>query len=476
MLSTNLRVTGFDAVSWGRFISLFESRRRRAHDDHRNSYGMVVVIEDPSGRACAAFIGDRGPIAADQYKSREDLPALCAEHRVRRGVALKLGTIEELTERATAQMLRTDDYAGQWLALLSAARELEREGALYFWPEPRNVVPLPTPQLVTRALDVVLPDEHSFVAALWEDAELWTALVLRRRGGQFDLIGGPELVLDTVGPLSGDFRRDHRAVSRAISTSIAPLQLGIYTQRKRFERLLREAEPGAWAKAVALRELIIDPSPAYVHFAVGADALRATARRTGELLGGIDFISFLEPWTRYAREQISHVTSITGVLGFNPLQVLARRLRANEDSTGESLVPPADGAGQSLAPAARPVSLDNTDDAKGNEPIQTATEDDARSHVAPADPAGGPSQTTEAPAGAGAETTERVESSQTTAAAYPPPIQHDSEPSQASSASATANLRDQADRNGHSHSERDAGGDSETDVARREHLASDQRR
>jgi hypothetical protein len=339
VLSTNLRVTGFDAVSWGRFISLFESQRRRGRDDHRNSYGALVVIEDPRGGACAAFIGDRGAIDAREYKSRADLPALCAEHHVRRGVAMKLGTIEELTERATPQLLRTDDYAGQWLALLTAARELEREGSLYFWPEARNVVPLPTPQLVTRALDVVLPDEHSFVAALWEDAELWTALVLRRRGGQFDLIGGPELVLDTVGPLSGDFRRDHRAVSRAISTSIAPLQLGIFTQRKRFERLLREAEPGAWAKAIALREIIIDPSPAYVNFAIGADALRATARRTGELLGGIDFMGILEPWTRYAREQISHVASVSGMLGFNPLQLLARRLRANEDGSGESLVP-----------------------------------------------------------------------------------------------------------------------------------------
>lgn len=339
MLSASLRFTGFDALTWGRFISLFESRRSRA-SDHRNSYGMVVVVEDDAGAACAAFIGDRGPISASNYRSRTDLATLCAEHHVRRGVALKLGAIEELMTRATAQMLRTDDYAGQWLALLGAARELEREGALYFWPESKNVVPIPTPQLVTRALDVVLPDEHSFVAALWEDVELWTALVLRRRGGQFDLIGGPELVLDTVGPLSGDFRRDHRAVSRAISESIAPLQLGIYAQRRRFERLLREAEPGAWAKAVALREIIIDPSPAYVHFAVGADALRATARKTGELLGGIDFMGLIEPWTRYAREQISAATSVTGVLGFNPLQLLARRLRANEDGVaGESLIP-----------------------------------------------------------------------------------------------------------------------------------------
>jgi len=328
VLSSNLRVTGYDAVSWTRLISLFEPHRAR--EDHSDSYGMLVVVEDANGAACAAFIGDRGPIDASSYSARSDLPALCSQHRVRRAVALRQGTIEELTERAAPHVLRTDDYAAQWLALLSAARELEREGALYFWPEAKNVVPLPSPQLVTRALDVVLPDEHSLVVALWEDSELWTALVLRRRGGQFDLLGGPELVLDAVGPLSGDYRRDHRAVSRAISASVAPVQLGLYCQYHRFERLLREPEPGAWAKAIALREIIIDPSPAYVHFAVGADALRATARRTGQLLGGIDFMSYIEPWARYARDQISQVSSVTGMLGFNPLQLLARRLRTSD--------------------------------------------------------------------------------------------------------------------------------------------------
>jgi hypothetical protein len=334
VLSSNLRITGYDAVAWGRLVSLF-MRKPRVANEHPESYGLLVVVEDESGAACAAFIGDRGPVSAAAYGSRRDLPALCAEHGVRRGVAMRLGTIEELTERAADHVLRTDDYAVQWLALFEAMRSLEREGALYFWPEPKNVVPLPSPQLMTRALDVVLPDEHSFVAALWDEGELWTALVLRRRGGQFDLLAGPELVLDTVGPLSGDYRRDHRAVSRGISTAIAPVQLGIYSQRRRFERLLREAEPGSWAKAIALREVIIDPSPAYVHIAVGADALRATARKTSELLGGIDFMTYIEPWARYAREQVANVASVTGMLGFNPLQVLARRLRAEDE------VPPA---------------------------------------------------------------------------------------------------------------------------------------
>jgi hypothetical protein len=169
------------------------------------------------------------------------------------------------------------------------------------------------------------------VGVLWEESDLWTALVLRRRAGEIDLIAGPELVLDVVGPLGGDYRRDHRAVSRAIGAAVAPVQLGLYAQRRRFERLLRDAQPGAWAKAIALRDVIIDPSPAYVHVAVGADALRATARRTSQLFGGLDVASLLEPLARYARDQVMHVASVSGLLGFNPLQALARRLRSDQE-------------------------------------------------------------------------------------------------------------------------------------------------
>ena len=333
MLSANLRVTGYDAVTWQRLLSLFEARNRQ-RGPAPTKRGFLVVVEDERGAACAAFLSDRGPVHLDKYDSRADLGPLCELHHARGGVALRLGTIEELTERATEHMLHTDDYAAQWLALLRAARELENEGALAFWPHREPPLPLPTAQMITRAVEMVLPDERAFAAVLWEDSELWTALVLRRRGGHIDLVGGPELVLDVVGPLGGDYRRDHRAVSRALSDAIAPVQVGLYAQRRSFERLLRSAEPGSWAKAIALRDVIIDPSPAYVHVAVGADALRATARRTSQILGGLDVASLFVPAARYAREQIMHVASVSGMLGFNPLQVLARRLRSNEETAG----------------------------------------------------------------------------------------------------------------------------------------------
>jgi hypothetical protein len=329
VLSANLRVTGYDSVSWLRLLSLFEVQPGRGGAGDERRQGTLVVVEDEQGAACAAFISDRGHVATDGYASRADLARLCEEHGVRRGVALRAGTIEELTERAAEQILATDDYAAQWLALVRIARDLRREGALELWPQ-RDDLPLPSAQMLTRAVDVILPDEHAFAMVLWEETELWTALVLRRRAAEIDLIAGPELVLDVVGPLGGDYRRDHRAVSRALSASIAPLHLGLYAQRQRFERLLRNAEPGAWAKAIALREVIIDPAPAYVHVAAGADALRATARKTSELFGHLDLelvSALFEPVARFAREQVMHVASVTGLLGFNPLQALARKLR-----------------------------------------------------------------------------------------------------------------------------------------------------
>jgi hypothetical protein len=326
MLSSELRVTGFDPASWSRLLSLFGAGVEQASAAQR---GTLVVVVDEHGAACAAFVTQRGPIPIASYTGRAELAQLCEQLGAPRAIVVKLGAIEELTERAVPRVLGSDNYAAQWLGLLTTARELEREGALYFWPE-RSRLPLPSPPVLARTLDTVLPDERSLLAVLWEDSVLWTALLLRRRAGEIDLVAGPEFVLDVVGPLGGDYRRDHRAVSRAVSDAVAPVHIGIYAQRSRFERLLRNPEPGAWAKAVALREIIIDPSPAYVHVALTADAMRATARKTSEILGGLDFLSFAQPYARYAREQIMHVASVTGLLGWNPLQVLASRLRSGE--------------------------------------------------------------------------------------------------------------------------------------------------
>jgi hypothetical protein len=44
-------------------------------------------------------------------------------------------------------------------------------------------------------------------------------------------------------------------------------------------------------------------------------------------LAGFDVVPYLSPFARFAREHVARVGSATGILGFNPLEVLAARLR-----------------------------------------------------------------------------------------------------------------------------------------------------
>jgi hypothetical protein len=162
VLSANLRVTGYDSVTWMRLLSLFEARMPTRRASGAAKSGILVIVEDERGAPCASFISDRGAIAVQGYATRRDLGRLCEEHHVEAGIALRLGTIEELTERAAEHVLKTDDYAAQWLALFAAARELEREGALEFWPQRGATLPLPSAPVVTRAIDLILPDERAF--------------------------------------------------------------------------------------------------------------------------------------------------------------------------------------------------------------------------------------------------------------------------------------------------------------------------
>lgn len=326
MIGEGFRFEGFDADSWIGALSLFGVNR--SSDSARR--GALVVVVDEDGRPCASFLTHRGHVSVDAWQGTDGLDALCELHGVQRAVVLDRGAIEELTDRAAEIMPLTADYATQWLAIASATRQLENEGKLLFWP-PRRHLPLPTTQMLRRALDLLLPDNHVLLLVIWEGHRPWTVIALHRRGGDIDRVVGPDLVLDWAGPLGGDLRRDYRQVRRAVSRALGPVHCGVFARRDVIERLLAQPEPGAWARAIALREVLISPAPRYVHMAVGADAARAAGKRARGFFGGLDLTSFLAPAAGFAREHIAQIGSVTHILGFNPLEALAARLRRRQD-------------------------------------------------------------------------------------------------------------------------------------------------
>lgn len=348
MIAAGVRIEGFDARSWTHLLSLFApavlSRIEREPQDSdapelllesgrpERRTGSLVIVVSSSGKVLKAIHTQHGRIPHLEYRGPEDLPALLERWGARRAFAIRKGALEEIAERVATRLQRGDDYVAQWLVVARTVREMIDAGAIHVYPRPYANLPIPTAGMVQRALDIVLPDERAMTMVLWNGTQPWTGVVVRRRRGEIDLVAGPDLITRWSGPLGGDWRRDHRFTSEGIARAVAPVHLGIYGEIGSVRRLLRTPEPGAWARAVALRELIISPMPPYVAVALGADAARAVALRTTEWLGGIDALKALAPIASYVRSRIFEIASVTQTLGFDPLKVLAATLARSEEA------------------------------------------------------------------------------------------------------------------------------------------------
>lgn len=355
MISPELRFEGFDSRSWTNLISLFapgvplamESEPVATDDPDvepgeasaDRPRGTLVIVHDVDDRVLKAFHTVRGRVVGLVYDGPGSLPELCRTYSARRGVALREGVLEEALERLAMRLQRGDDYLTQWLVLLKILRELTEAGLMRVWPAPLANVRVPSPGMVRRAIDLVLPDDHCMVAMLWDGESPWTSIALRRRAGVIDLVVGPDLIGRWTGPLGGDFRRDYRVVADAVEKTVGPVHLGIFSEVSTVRELLRSADPGAWARAVAVRDVILHPTPPYLAVAIGADAVRGVARASARLLGGIDVLGAFAPFARELRSRVKHAASVSTTLGFDPLEALARLLRRDQPDAAEGDAP-----------------------------------------------------------------------------------------------------------------------------------------
>ncbi len=351
MISPELRFEGFDVESWTNLVGIFSpgvvermdnqpatsDAPQVARGETDRGRGALVMVVDRGGRILKAFHTSRGRIADlanEQWSGPEALPELTRQYGALRAFVVAEGAADEIAERLALRLQRGDDYATQWLAFARIFREMQEAGQVHVHPNPLGNVPVPTPGTLRRALDILLPDDHSVVLTVWSGETPYTTVALRRRRGSIDRVVGPDLITRWVGPLGGDFRRDHRVIVEAVSHALAPVHVGIFSQRRTLEELLRSAEPGVWAQATAVRDVIVYPTPPYLAIALGADAVRGVADVTRRFLGGIDFLAAVTPLTDIVRsrvaERVSEVASVSQTLGFDPLSALSAWLRRDD--------------------------------------------------------------------------------------------------------------------------------------------------
>ncbi|MGA3122399.1 MAG: hypothetical protein ABSF69_16675 [Polyangiaceae bacterium] len=348
MLTPDVRFEGWTTEDWLRFLRLWQPRTTHGHERTKPRGGLVIVHEeglvlkllhthhgrlDPSAATALSASGTPSdPAEARAVTPRANalssLPQMAQVHHASWVLSLRLGALDEVMERFGARARRGDDFTAQSVMFLGIVREMIEEGAIATWPQRLRGLPLPTATVIRRTLDALCANGRAVVLGLFDEGALWTSFVARRRGDAFDVVAGPEELRPGLGLLSGDWRRDYRHLARAVEERYAPLGFGCFAELSTFRSLQTDSRPGAWSRAVAVRDVIISPMPVAVGVAIGFDGTHYALRGLRALTGRIAPLAVVTPWIRAARTHVARATGkdVTALLGFDPLAALRQLL------------------------------------------------------------------------------------------------------------------------------------------------------
>ena len=335
MLAPDVRLEGFTAEDWTRLLQLF-----RPGTPKEPSLGGIFLVHE-GGRVRKILHTRRGRLEREgewrewpkepEAARQKRLAALAEAQQAAWVVAAEVGALEEVMERFGARAQRTDDLVAQALALVGIVRELIHEGRIEGWPRRLKNIPVPTPPMVRRAIDALCKEGRAIAIGAFEGGELWTALALRRGPRGFDLIAGPDELRTAMGLLSGDWRRDYRHLVAAVEDRYAPLALGCFGELATLHALQADEKPGAWSRAVAVRDVVLSPMPLAVGLALGVDGARFAMSALRSVAPVQSPFALIEPALASLRKRTLGAAEkdIASVLGFDPFEVL-RALRRKE--------------------------------------------------------------------------------------------------------------------------------------------------
>ncbi len=266
-----MRFEGWDTHDWRELLALF--RRLRPPSRAGASPGGIVAVTE-EGRLVKLLSTRSGRLDPRSEPWPMALSELAERHGARFALRLDLGALEELMERFAARCSPDDDVLVEALAMASIARDLALEGKLAAHPLDLAKLSVPSARVVGRTLLGLCPDGKVVALVVFSEGKLETALALRRRGKGFDLVLGPGPLREGMGLLSGDFRRDHRYVAKALEDTAGELAMGLFLETSMLRRLLADPAPGAWARAVAVRDVVVSPMSAAVMVPLVVDAAR----------------------------------------------------------------------------------------------------------------------------------------------------------------------------------------------------------
>lgn len=280
MISEDFAFFGFDETTWNRLASLVVGAPPRR--------GLLVVVVNRAGVAIASFHTERGSIDPSALPPPGGLEAMCEAAQADACIVMRNRVGADVASYLAEPLDADQDFAGRVMRFIQVLHELGNGNWIRVWPNPFPDLLLAAAPAARSATDLLLPDGRNAVLGVFDEGTLWTGAVLRRRNDRFDVLAGPVAMTDWTGPLGGDWKRDHRVLTRAVERELGPVQVGLFMEHKTALRLFRNRSAGDWALAFAARDLMVHPLPAFAAAGLGLDVVRGAAELAVEVLQGIE--------------------------------------------------------------------------------------------------------------------------------------------------------------------------------------------
>jgi hypothetical protein len=241
--------------------------------------------------------------------------------------------------RLDAALSRAYDPAADLLAcLLPLAHELRAArvaGELLFSPALLEEVPIPSAAQVRSAFDLMLPDDRTALVYAFGPSGLSFGLIAEKRRGELVRVAGH----DALGGIAVRGAQWKAAVPRILQETarrFAPAAVGVFGDEAALRRIVFGTGSSALPRALATRDVILDPLPPWLGVLLGLDTAAKAAGTARSLLHRFappGVADRLDPsrWAGELQKRLGAENPLTRALGFDPLAVLAR-LQSWQDS------------------------------------------------------------------------------------------------------------------------------------------------
>ena len=327
MISPDIAIRDIDVAHWDRWFRLLMPPGVSG----ARSFAIVIIDRD---RVVRAVRSGRGALSPGEVPfsgtSAKDLAALKRALGVGGLFVLERDALGQLLADVERNLRIGDDFMAQWLRF---ARGLKWMWGAGFWSEPPlfELIPIPPTDAIQRSFDLLIPDDTSVLAYVFEadGSDIAASLIVRKQQGDIDFLATHMMLEAELDPreLAGAWRGAYPRIHTAAATHLAPPSVGVFTDTAALARI-QTGPPDQLSREVQARELILDPAPVWLTGLVGATAAAAVAARGARALA-----RFVPPGAKKAASDLAQSAQERfrdsggnpfAVLGFDPVETWLR--------------------------------------------------------------------------------------------------------------------------------------------------------